>query len=126
MTDDDHRYEDETGSMVRPYTVTWGRTRPSGGPAITLLSQVSAVEPGLARPGIDHVRAGLLDRVRRRGPLPVVELAVQADLPLTIVRVLLADLAGAGLVWIGAPRRPGGPAADPELLREIVAWLREL
>ncbi|MGW5973205.1 DUF742 domain-containing protein [Streptomyces sp. NPDC055186] len=126
MTDDEHWYEDETGSMVRPYTVTRGRTRPSGGPTVTLLSQVSAVESGLARPGVDHARAALLDLVRRWGPLPVVELAAHADLPLTVVRVLLADLAGAGLVWVGAPRRPGGPVADPELLREIVARLREL
>ncbi|MER6111482.1 DUF742 domain-containing protein [Streptomyces hirsutus] len=123
---DDHWYEDETGLMVRPYAVTRGRTRPSGGPTITLLSQVSAVESGLAQPGVDHARTRLLDLVRRRGPLPVVELAAVADLPLTVVRVLLADLAGAGLVWIGAPRRTGGPATDPELLREIVARLREL
>lgn len=126
MTDDDHWYEDETGPMVRPYALTRGRTRPSGGPALTLLSQVGAVESGLPRPAVDHASAGLLDLVRRRGPLPVVELAAVADLPLTVVRVLLADLAGAGLVRIGAPRRTDGAAADPELLREIVARLREL
>jgi uncharacterized protein (DUF849 family) len=42
--------------------------------------------------------------------------------------VLLGDLAEAGLVRIDAPRRPepGAPAADPELLREIVERLREL
>ncbi|GAB3182699.1 DUF742 domain-containing protein [Streptomyces incanus] len=123
---DGDRYEDETGLMVRPYAVTRGRTRPSGGPTVALLSQVGAVESGLAQPGVDHARTRLLDLVRRRGPLPVVELAAAADLPLTIIRVLLADLAGAGLVWIGAPRRTGGPATDPELLREIVARLREL
>jgi hypothetical protein len=64
----------------------------------------------------------------RHGPRPVVELAADADLPLTVVRVLLGDLAEAGLVRIDAPRRPdqGGPAADPELLREIVERLRAL
>ncbi|MEU1694182.1 DUF742 domain-containing protein, partial [Streptomyces hirsutus] len=60
---DDHWYEDETGLMVRPYAVTRGRTRPSGGPTITLLSQVSAVESGLAQPGVDHARTRLLDLV---------------------------------------------------------------
>ncbi|MFD4626898.1 DUF742 domain-containing protein [Streptomyces sp. NPDC058475] len=125
---DDHWYEDETGSMVRPYTVTGGRTRPSDRHTIDLMSQVTALETDRERrPGVDHARAALLDSVRR-GPRPVVELAADADLPLTVVRVLLGDLAEAGLVRIDTPRRtaPGGPAADPELLREIVERLREL
>ncbi|WP_406729882.1 hypothetical protein WJ438_33160 [Streptomyces sp. GD-15H] len=45
---------------------------------------------------------------------------------MTVVRVLLADLAGAGLVWIGAPCRPGGSATDPVLLCETVVRLWEL
>ncbi|MGW7253095.1 DUF742 domain-containing protein [Streptomyces sp. NPDC054834] len=124
---DEHWYEDETGSMVRPYTVTRGRTRPSDRHAIDLMSQVTAVPADVAQPGVDHARTALLDLVRR-GPRPVVELAADADLPLTVVRVLLGDLAEAGLVRIDEPRRlsPTGPAADPELLREIVERLREL
>ncbi|MGW0768178.1 DUF742 domain-containing protein [Streptomyces sp. NPDC002676] len=124
---DEHWYEDETGSMVRPYTVTGGRTRPAGRHAIDLMSQVTAVENVVAGPGIDHSRAALLDLVRR-GPRPVAELAADADLPLTVVRVLLGDLAEAGMIRIGPPRRvlPGGPAADPGLLREIVERLKEL
>jgi hypothetical protein len=124
---DDHWYEDETGSMVRPYTVTRGRTRPSDRHTIDLMSQVTAVETEDGRPGVDHARACLLDLVRR-GPRPVVELAADADLPLTVVRVLLGDLAEAGLVRIDEPQRSprGGPAADPELLQEIVERLREL
>jgi DNA-binding transcriptional ArsR family regulator len=76
---------------------------------------------------VDHARARLLDLVRR-GPRPVVELAADADLPLTVVRVLLGDLAEAGLVRIDPPRRTprGGASADPELLQEIVRRLREL
>ncbi|AVH61573.1 DUF742 domain-containing protein [Streptomyces dengpaensis] len=113
--------------MVRPYTVTRGRTRPSDRHTIDLMSRVTAVATDEGQPGVDHARAALLDLVRRGGR-PVVELAVDADLPLTVVRVLLGDLAEAGLVRIDAPRRPaqGGPAADPELLREIVERLRAL
>ncbi|WP_234377001.1 DUF742 domain-containing protein [Streptomyces sp. TP-A0356] len=124
---DDHWYEDETGSMVRPYTVTRGRTRPSARHAIDLMSQVSAVEADDAPARVDHARACLLDLVRH-GPRPVAELAADADLPLTVVRVMLGDLAEAGLVRIDEPRRAvrGGPEADPELLREIVERLREL
>lgn len=124
---DDHWYEDETGSMVRPYTVTHGRTRPSERHTIDLMSWVTALQTDDGRPGVDHARASLLELVRR-GARPVVELAADADLPLTVVRVLLGDLAEAGLVRIDAPPPPsrGGPAADPELLREIVERLREL
>ncbi|MBG0856773.1 DUF742 domain-containing protein [Streptomyces spinoverrucosus] len=123
---DDHWYEDETGSLVRPYTVTRGRTRPSPQHAVDMMSLVSVVETDDQRPAVDHARASLLDLVRR-GPRPVVELAADADLPLTVVRVLLGDLADAGLVRIDPPRRaPDGPSADPELLREIVERLREI
>ncbi|TGN80961.1 DUF742 domain-containing protein [Streptomyces griseoluteus] len=113
--------------MVRPYTVTRGRTRPSARHAIDLMSRVTALEPGPDGPGVDHARAALLGHVRR-GPRPVVELAADADLPLTVVRVLLGDLAEQGLIRIDAPRRlqVHDGAADPELLREIVRRLREL
>ncbi|MER5755745.1 DUF742 domain-containing protein [Streptomyces sp. NPDC002088] len=123
---DDHWYEDETGPMVRPYAVTRGRTRPSGGPAIDLMSQVTALWPDDGGPVLDHARTSLLDLVRR-GPRPVVELAADADLPLTVLRVLLGDLAEAGLVRVDEARPVlPVPATDPELLREIVERLREL
>lgn len=124
---DDHWYEDETGAMVRPYTVTRGRTRPSDRYTIDLMSQVTAVHPDEGGPGVDHARARLLDLLRH-GPRPVAELAADADLPLTVVRVLLGDLAEAGLVRIDAPRQllPDDPATDPGLLQEIVERLREL
>ncbi|MEW2129957.1 DUF742 domain-containing protein [Streptomyces sp. NPDC005435] len=125
---DAHWYEDETGAMVRPYTVTRGRTRPSGRHAVDLMSRVTALAPDTAPlPGVEHAGAALLDLIRR-GPRPLVELAVDADLPLTVVRVLLGDLAEAGLIRIDAPRRlpVTGPAADPELLREIVHRLRQI
>ncbi|MEU7056654.1 DUF742 domain-containing protein [Streptomyces sp. NPDC046197] len=124
---DDHWYEDETGAMVRPYMVTRGRTRPSDRHSIDLMSQVTALHVDEGQSAVDHARASLLGLVRR-GPRPVAELAADADLPLTVVRVLLGDLAEAGLVRIDAPRRvlADGPAADPELLREIVERLREL
>ncbi|MEG3630377.1 DUF742 domain-containing protein [Streptomyces poriticola] len=124
---EDHWYEDETGSLVRPYTVTRGRTRPAPQHTFDMMAQVTALDPGEGRPGLDHARASLFALVGR-GPRPVVELAADADLPLTVVRVLLGDLAEAGLVRIDAPRAApeGGPQTDPELLREIVQRLREL
>ncbi|MFG2787879.1 DUF742 domain-containing protein [Streptomyces sp. NPDC048419] len=123
---DEHWYEDETGAMVRPYTVTRGRTRPSDSHRIDLMSQVTALPTGDAPAVTDHAGARLL-ALLRHGPRPVVELAADADLPLTVVRVLLGDLADTGLVRIDAPRpAPVGPASDPALLKEIVERLRAL
>ncbi|WP_338675415.1 DUF742 domain-containing protein [Streptomyces sp. SCSIO 30461] len=122
----DHWYEDETGSMVRPYTVTRGRTRPAAEHHIDMMSQVAAVEQDDDGPvsALDHARTSLLDLVRR-GQRPVAEVAADADLPLTVVRVLLADLVEAGLVRVSAPSVPRD-RHDPTLLREIVDRLREL
>ncbi|MEU2354266.1 DUF742 domain-containing protein [Streptomyces misionensis] len=113
--------------MVRPYTVTRGRTRPSDRYAIDLMFRVTALDTDAAGSGVDHAGAALLELVRR-GPRPVAELAADADLPLTVVRVLLGDLAEADLVRIDPPHRApvGGAAADPGLLREIVDRLREI
>ncbi|WP_240119518.1 MULTISPECIES: DUF742 domain-containing protein [unclassified Streptomyces] len=122
---DEHWFEDETGPMVRPYAVTGGRTRPSTRLTLDLMACVTAVAADDV-PAVDHARARVL-ALLRGGSRPVVELAADADMPLTVVRVLLGDLAEAGLVRVDPPRRaPVGPHADPELLREIAARLREL
>lgn len=120
----DHWYEDETGPMVRPYTVTSGRTRPAAEYTFDLMSQVTAVDPVGSEPRLDHARSSLLELIRR-DPRPVAEIAADADLPLTVVRVLLADLVEAGLVRVSAPVTPQG-LGDPALLREIADRLREL
>lgn len=119
----DHWYEDETGPLVRPYTVTRGRTRPASEHTIDLMSQVTAIDPA-AEPRLDHARSSLLELVRRE-PRPVAEIAADADLPLTVVRVLLVDLVEAGLVRVSEPVTHKD-MNDPELLREIVERLREL
>jgi DNA-binding transcriptional ArsR family regulator len=120
----DHWYEDETGPLVRPYTATGGRTRPAAEHSIDLMSQVTAVDPTGSEPRLDHALSSLLELVRRE-PRPVAEIAADADLPLTVVRVLLADLVEAGLIRVSAPVTHEG-LNDPELLREIVDRLREL
>lgn len=120
----DHWYEDETGPLVRPYTVTRGRTRPASEHHIDLMSQVTALDTVDPEPRLDHARRSLLELVRRE-PRPVAEVAADADLPLTVVRVLLADLVDAGLVKVSAPVTHEG-LDDPDLLREIVDRLREL
>ncbi|MGW3246780.1 DUF742 domain-containing protein [Streptomyces sp. NPDC001070] len=126
---EDRWYDEESGPIVRPYTVTRGRTRPDTERSFTLMDRVRALDEQTASARahglVDHARASLLELLRRQGPLPVVELAAGADLPVTVVRVVLGDLVDAGLARVDPP-----PAAaeqpDAELLREVIRGLRSL
>ena len=129
MTADDrtgpetHWYEDESGPLVRPYTVTRGRTRPVRQHSFDLMSIVARVSDAPPT-GLDHARAALLELVGNAAR-PVAELAADADLPVGALRVLLGDLLDAGLVTV-APARATTQQPDPELLREVVDRLRAL
>ena len=114
--------------VVRPYALTAGRTRPSGG-SIDLIALVSAVRsrtgPELAYDdaaelGPEHIR--LLRFCRSRAS--VADLAAELDLPLGVVRILLADLRERGLVNINQPVAPG--LNDVRILKEVADALRRL
>ncbi len=118
------RYE----RVVRPYAVTAGRTRP-GGDIIDMVALVSVVrtwpDGGAAREevselGPEHVR---LLRFCRSRP-SVADLAAELDLPLGVVRILLADLRERGLVKIHPPVRAG--LADVSILKEVADALRRI
>jgi hypothetical protein len=57
--------------------------------------------------------------------MSVADLASDLNLPLGVVRILLADLRDRGLITI---RRPVSPARlhDPRILREVADGLRRL
>ncbi|MEV7966801.1 DUF742 domain-containing protein [Sphaerisporangium sp. NPDC088356] len=123
MTDGGERWLDqEAGPLVRPYTVTRGRTRPSG-PAFDMVAIVRAVAG--ARPmaglGPEHLRV-LRMCVK---PVSVVDLASESGLSLGVVRVLLGDLRDQRLVTV---RPPATISQLPEerLLREVIQGLQAL
>jgi uncharacterized protein DUF742 len=113
--------------VVRPYALTAGRTRPSGA-SIDLIAQVSVVrmmgaEFGpeiLSDLGPEHLR--LLRFCRSR--VSVADVATEIDLPLGVVRILLADLRDRGLVSINEPSAAG--LNDVRILREVADALRKL
>jgi hypothetical protein len=110
------------GLVVRPYAVTAGRTRPNG-ELIDLVAQVSAVRSAASTefdPAPEHVR--LLRMCRT--PVSVADLASGLDLPLGVVRVLIADLRDHGLVSVGQPAPAG--LADMRILKEVADALRRL
>lgn len=112
---------DRTGPVVRPYALTAGRTRPSGA-SIDLVAAVLATRQD--HPAVDlepeHLRLLRLCRT----PVSVADVASDLDLPLGVVRILIADLRDRGLLEVHAP--VSGPVNDVRILREVADALRRL
>src|SRR5579859_5284551 len=109
-------FDQEAGPVVRPYAVTKGRTLSSSAASLGLIDVVLATGERPSehfRPGPEHRR--ILRRCRRA--VSIVDLASEIDLPVGVVRVLLGDLAGEGMVQILA--RPERPGTDQRLLRMV-------
>lgn len=121
--DADRWLDQEAGPVVRLYAVTKGRTLPSGGAwfdLIDIVVRTGDVASEDFRPGPEHRR--MLSLCRR--PIPVVDLTSQLDLPLGVVRVLLGDLAQAGMVRIIPAQQEAEP--DQRLLRMVLDGLESL
>jgi len=113
----------EAGPVVRPYAVTKGRTLPSGKESFALIDVVCANgerPPQNFRPGPEHRR--ILSLCRR--PIPIVDLIVEIDLPIGVVRVLLGDLASEGMLRVISAQHE--PATEQRLLRMVLDGLESL
>jgi hypothetical protein len=119
----DRWLDEEAGPVVRPYEVTRGRTLPSGSARFGLIDIV--VETGERtsgdfRLGPEHRR---IMRLCRR-PITVVDLTSEMDLPVGVMRVLLGDLAEAGMVRVLPAQQDPDP--DQRLLRTVLDGLESL
>ncbi|WP_240137112.1 DUF742 domain-containing protein [Streptomyces sp. MUM 178J] len=112
-------FDDVAGRLVRPYTVSGGRTRPTA--TLELLSLVMATGsvPPRAQLGPEHVTALALCG----GPTSVAEVAACLRLPAAIAKVVLSDLMDCGAVTARAPRSPDTPT-DRSLLEAVLDGLR--
>jgi Protein of unknown function (DUF742) len=108
--------------------VVSGRTRPSG-PAIDMLALVSALRR-ISIADLDPAQTAKLGPEHRRlleccqEPTAVVDLAADLDLPLGVVRILVADLRDQGLVSVRQPAPAG--FSDIAILKEVADALRRL
>lgn len=120
---EDHWLDEEAGPVVRPYALTRGRTRPVGEflDLIALVTAVRGVE--IDRYSLDPEHLALLTMCRL--PASVADLAADLDLPLGVVRVLLADLRARSLIVVHQPTPPS-QLPDPQILREVADGLRRL
>jgi len=124
MPSNEERWLDaEAGPVVRPYALTRGRTRHSG-ESFDLVATVISTDARLSDPsalGPEHLNVLQL----ARAPTTVADIASDVDLPLGVVRILLADLRELGLVAIRMPVTMA-ERVDKQTLREVLNGLRGL
>ncbi|MFF3905902.1 DUF742 domain-containing protein [Streptomyces sp. NPDC001848] len=110
--------DDAAGRLVRPYTISNGRTRPTA--ALDLMSQVMATgSTPRGALGPEHAQAlGLC-----RSPVPVAEVAAHLRLPAAVTKVLLSDLVDCGALTTRPPAHHHNPT-DRSLLEAVLDGLR--
>jgi Protein of unknown function (DUF742) len=118
--------DEDAGPVVRPYTITGGRVDPAG---FDLIAHVVATRGNPAAPPGDPARGETPEErailSTAANPCAVVEVAAMVDLPLGVVRVLLADLHEKGLIdRHDPPATPDGP--DEQLLQAVIHGLRAI
>ena len=110
--------------LVRPYAMTGGRTRPRYQLAIEALVSTTAEAERLRGQLPEHQRICLLCREIKS----IAEISALLTIPLGVVRILVADLAEAGLVAIHQPGgdESAGGQPDVTLLERVLSGLRKL
>ncbi|MFF3749257.1 DUF742 domain-containing protein [Streptomyces sp. NPDC002018] len=106
------------GRLIRPYTVSGGRTRPTTSlDLLTLVRATGTVAP--AHLGPEHAQAvGLC-----RGVTSVAEVAAHLGLPATVTKILLSDLVDCGAITARPPDSFENPT-DRFLLEAVLDGLR--
>lgn len=110
-------FDDEAGRVVRPYSVTNGRTRPSHD--LDLLSMVRAT--GLTPVQMEPEHAQALERCQLA--TSVAEVAAYLQQPVVVAKVLLSDLIGWDAVSAGLPAFDN---PDLPLLEALLNGLRNM
>ncbi|WP_405609079.1 DUF742 domain-containing protein [Streptomyces sp. NBC_01511] len=111
--------DDAAGRLIRPYTVSGGRTRPTV--ELDLLSLVMATGAAATQMylGPEHSEAlGLC-----QGPTSVAEIAGHLRLPAVVTKILLSDLMNSGAVTVRPPHNFDNPS-DCSLLEAVLDGLR--
>ncbi|GAA2351531.1 DUF742 domain-containing protein [Streptomyces cuspidosporus] len=109
---------------MRPYAMTGGRTRPRYQLAIEALVSTTADPVHLQGLLPEHQRICHLCREVKS----VAEVSALLNMPLGVARILVADLAEAGMVAIHQPGGTADAAGTPDvtLLERVLSGLRKL
>jgi hypothetical protein len=114
---DDPLLDADAGPPVRPYTVTYGRTRPRS--ALDLVTMVRATGRTPEHMEPEHAEALQLCR----SATSVAEVAAHLQQPLVVAKVLLSDLIAWDALTAGAPVVD---TPDPQILKDLLDGLRKL
>lgn len=119
---DDWRPRRGPSPVVRPYALVRGRTKPTG-ETLDVISMAYSLRMSVPDPAdLEPEHLTLLQRCAV--PMSVADLASALDLPLGVIRILLADLRDRELIRIHRPRPER--LTDIRLLREVADGLRRL
>jgi hypothetical protein len=115
--------------LVRPYTITRGRTSPDRDD-LTLITVVTTVPPSGDGPpdlrGLQPEHRVVLELCRE--PKAVAEIAAGLDLPVSVTKILLGDLIGSGRVTARPPLALDSESGsfDMTILEAVRDGLRKL
>jgi hypothetical protein len=115
---------DPRGRLVRPYAVTGGRTEPGRNIAIEALLQTSTLGSSEGRHS-DRDRRRIV-RMCEDSPQSLAEISAYLRLPLGVVRVLVADMIGAGLLVLHDVEELGDISNRLDVLERVLVGLRRL
>jgi hypothetical protein len=112
----------ENGPLVRPYAMTGGRTRPRVDIAMeSLVTTTTRGEQEAAKGGHDWQRiVDLCNQVQS-----LAEIAAYMSVPLGVARVIVGDMAEAGLLDVHEPGRLDDQLGT-YLLERVLSGLRKL
>lgn len=115
--------DQDAGPVVRPYTLTGGRSQPitSGLNLLTHVEALYAPEADLIHLQPEH--RSILDLTRMA--LSIAEIAGRLDLPVGVIRVLVGDLLQANLVSTFESNSASAPP-DESILQAVIDGLRAL
>ena len=117
----DDRIDSEPGPALRPFLLTSGRVAIDA--AIAIETQVVTTDTGhLACPGLAFERRDIVDLCGQ--PQSVAEIAAQLRLHLSVVRVLVGDLSGEGLLAVFLPNADA--SSDIDTLLRVIRGLRAI
>jgi len=119
---DDGWYDEEAGPLVRPYTITSGRT-PSPNMKLDVATQVMTIRSETEPTGLGPEHLQIVRQCRQ--PYSIAEIGVYVNRPLGVVRVLCGDLIDRGLVITRSPPVQV-EAPDHELLQAVLNGLSKL
>lgn len=122
MVEQEGRYDEAAGRLVRPYALTGGRTSTTHA-QLDLATQIAVTRTEFDRTDLEPEHEEIIALCRR--PLAVAEIASRMNVPLFVAKVLIGDLIDRGALQAGT-RAQDNPPPDLRLMEQILDRLQAL